>query len=145
MDMNRDSHQGQVRLPGYGAAGPTTRADQASDAGPASHAAQQRTDGVRRVRRMSNWTAAALLVGTGATSVALAHNAFPVGTSTAGSTAASGVASTSTAAQGTSGPQVTGPVTTSGGSGVTVTTSTHVVNGKTVVTQVRHVAAYHDN
>jgi len=93
---------------------------------------------------MSNWTAAALLVGTGATAVALAHNAFPVGTSTASSTTGTGVV-TATGAHGTSAPQVGGPVATSGGSGVTVTTTTHVVNGKTVVTQVRHVAAYHDN
>lgn len=141
MDRDHDSHQGQVRLPGYGEEGPADRADQAGEG--ASRAAQTRSDGIRRVRRMSNWTAAALLVGTGATAVALAHHAFPVTTSAAGTTS-TGVVS-ATGAQGTGAPQVTGPVATSGGSGVTVTTVRHVVNGHVVVTQVRHVAAYHDN
>ena len=36
-------------------------------------------------------------------------------------------------------------VATTSASGVTVTTTSHVVNGKTVVTHVRHVPAYHDN
>jgi hypothetical protein len=138
MDRDHDSHQGQVRLPRYDAAGPVAGADQSGG----THAAQARRDGIRRVRRMSNWTAAALLVGTGATAVALAHHAFPATTSAAGTTS-SGVVTTG--AQGTGAPQVSGPVATSGGSGVTVTTVRHVVNGHVVVTQVRHVAAYHDN
>jgi hypothetical protein len=100
-----------------------------------------RNDGVRRVRRMSNWTAAALLVGTGATTVALASHAFPASTSGT-STAASGQG---TAVQTSNAPHVNGAVATSGGSGATVTTTTHVVNGKTVVTQVRHPAVYHDH
>ena len=41
--------------------------------------AARRTEGIRHVRRMSNWTAAALIVGTGAATVALAHHAFPIG------------------------------------------------------------------
>lgn len=92
---------------------------------------------------MSNWTAAALLVGTGATTVALASHAFPVTGSPATSSSTSGAHGTGT--QAASGPHVGGSVVTSGGSGATVTTTTHVVNGKTVVTQVRHPAVYHDN
>ena len=90
---------------------------------------------------MSNWTAAALLVGTGATTVALASHAFPA--STSGTTTASGAQGT--AVQTSNAPHVSGAVATSGGSGATVTTITHVVNGKTVVTQVRHPAVWHDN
>ena len=93
---------------------------------------------------MSNWTAAALLVGTGATTVALASHAFPTGSSAATSASTSTGATTS-GTQTTTGPHVPGSVVTSGGSGATVTTTTRVVNGKTVVTQVRHPAVYHDN
>lgn len=90
---------------------------------------------------MSNWTAAALLVGTGATTVALASHAFQPstsGTATAYTTQGTGV-------QTASAPHVSGAVATSGGSGATVTTTTRVVNGKTIVTQVRHPAVYHDS
>jgi hypothetical protein len=131
MDTNRSSRRGP--LP---SAGPDTTAGQ--------DRSRARNDGIRRVRRMSNWTAAALLVGTGATTVALASHAFPA--STSGTT----TASTASGAQGTSvqtpgAPHLSGAVTTSGGSGATVTTTTRVVNGKTVVTQVRHPAVWHDN
>lgn len=89
---------------------------------------------------MSNWTAAALLVGTGATTVALASHALPVGTSVSSTYAAQG-----TSVSGVQAPHVSGPVTTSGGSGVTVTRTTHMVNGKPVVTAVKHAATYHDH
>ena len=52
---------------------------------------------------------------------------------------------TTAVTNGTSGPQVSHSVATTSASGVTVTTTSHVVNGKTVVTHVRHVPAYHDN
>ena len=90
---------------------------------------------------MSNWTAAALLVGTGATTVALATHTFPGSATTASSTSAT----SAVGAQRTAAPHVGGSVTTSGGSGATVTTSSHVVNGKTVVTRVTHPAPYHDH
>jgi len=93
---------------------------------------------------MSNWTLAALIAGTGAATVALAHQAFPTATA-AGTTAATTGAGTTATAHGASGPQVGHSVATTSGSGVTVTTTTHTVNGKTVVTHVRHVPAYHDN
>lgn len=100
---------------------------------------RERNAGLRRVRRMSNWTAAALLAGTGAATVALATHTFPGTASTASTTAAT------TGNVGATAPHVGGTVVTSGGSGSTVTTTTRVVNGKTVVTQVRHAAAWHDN
>lgn len=112
------------------------------DPGAAANGRRARNVGIRRVRRMSNWTAAALLVGTGATTVALATHAFPVGSTASGSAT---YTTTAAGAHGTSAPHVGGTVVTSGGSGATVTTTTHVVNGKTIVTQVKHPAAYHDN
>lgn len=124
--------QGWVPLPGSGEAAQTGRA--------------ARADGVRRVRRMSNWTAAALVVGAGAATVALAHNAFPVSapaTATAGT--AVGAGTNATAASATGGPQVSHSVATTSGSSVVVTTTTHTASGKVVVTHVRHAAAYHDN
>jgi hypothetical protein len=138
MDSEREDGGGRVPLPGFG---DPDREDWASRSQPAP----VRRDGIRHARRVSNWTLAALLAGTGAATVALAHQAFPTAT-TAGTTAATttgtGPAGT---AHGASGPQVSHSVATTSGSGVTVTTSTHTVNGKTVVTHVRHVPAYHDN
>jgi hypothetical protein len=104
-----------------------------------------RRDGIRRARRMSNWTLAALIVGTGATTVALAQHAFPTAATTAGTTSTAVGTGSTAATNGTTGPQVTHSVATTSGSGVTVTTTTHTVNGKTVVTHVRHAKPYHDN
>jgi hypothetical protein len=135
MDSDRDPHRGQVPLPGFAEA---ARADQQPD-----RAAPARADGVRRVRRTSNWTAAALIVGTGAATVALAHHAFPAtapAASTVSGTTGAGPAAT---AQGGAGPQVSHAVATTSGSGV-VTTTTRTVNGKVIVTHVRH-ATHRDN
>jgi hypothetical protein len=94
---------------------------------------------------MSNWTAAALVVGTGATTVALAHHAISLGApAAAASSSSSGVVTTATT-QGAKGPQVSHAVATTSASGVTTTTTSQVVNGKTVVSQVRHAPAYRDN
>jgi hypothetical protein len=138
MDSERVDRGGRVPLPGFGE---PAREDWASRSQPAP----DRRDGIRHVRRMSNWTLAALIAGTGTATVALAHQAFPAATG-AGTTAAAatGAASTTTA-HGASGPHVGHSVATTSGSGVTVTTTTHTVHGKTVVTHVRHVPAYHDN
>jgi hypothetical protein len=103
---------------------------------------QARRDGVRNVRRMSNLTAAALVVGTGAAVVALAHHAFPVSAPTTSAVSTTGIGGTTV--NGASGPQVSHSVATTSGSGVVVTTQTKTVNGKTVVTHVRHVVGYHD-
>lgn len=116
-----------------------------------------RRDGVRHVRRVSNWTAAALIVGTGAAVVALAHQALPVTGSGAANTSVTGTAGTGTGTTGTGtgatgtstggastattsgGPQVSNPVATTTASGVTITT--RVVNGKTVVTKTRSASS----
>jgi hypothetical protein len=138
MDSERVDRGGRVPLPGFG---DPARDDWASRSQPAP----DRRDGIRHARRMSNWTLAALIAGTGAATVALAHQAFPAATAagtTAGATTGAGTTAT---AHGASGPQVGHSVATTSGSGVTVTTTTHTVNGKTVVTHVRHAPAYHDN
>ena len=107
-------------------------------------------DSIRKARRMSNWTAAALIVGTGAAAVALAHQSFPVAGPVAGAAGqARGVATsagrTGASPQAAGGPQVTHSVATTTASGVTVTTTTRTVNGKTVVTTVRHAPARADD
>jgi len=150
MNDDRDPRSGQVRLPGF--VEPAT-ADGLVPVPGLEHdprterARQARDDGLRRVRRLSSWTAAALVVGTGATAIALAHNAVPVsppvfpGTSVSGTTGTT--VGTTAGTHGTSGPQVGHSVATTSASGVTTTTTT-LPNGKTVVTHSGH-ATYHDN
>ena len=77
-----------------------------------------RQSSIRRLRRLSNWTAAALIVGTGSATWALAQHVTATATA---QTVATGTAWTTTgtavSAQG-AGPNVTGPVAVSSGSGV---------------------------
>jgi len=131
MDSDSEYRPGQIPLAGF--------ADQEA----AGQPAPSRRDGVRHARRMSNWTLAALIAGTGAATVGLAHHAFPSVATAAGSstTAATGGQAT---VNGTSGPQVSHAVATTSGSGATVTTSTKTVNGRTVIVRTVH-PAYHDN
>lgn len=75
-----------------------------------------RSGGLRRVRRMSNWTAVALIAGTAATTGYFARASSG---HTSPQTIASQAGSTGTGAQGTHKACVTVPVATSGGSGVT--------------------------
>ncbi len=139
----------RVPLPGFGGSPPGGGRVPLPDFGEPDWAGRPvpgRRDGIRQVRRMSNWTLAALIVGTGATTVALAHHAFPAAATTAGTSSTAVGTGAAVATNGTTaGPQVTHSVATTSGSGVTVTTTTHTVNGKTVVTHVRHVTPYHDN
>ena len=132
MDSDREYRTGQVPLPGFGE----------PEAG--YQPAPPRRDGVRHARRMSNWTLAALIAGTGAATVALAHHAFPQVAATAG-TATTAATGGQAAVNGTSGPQVSHSVATTSGSGATVTTTTQTVNGKAVIVRTVHPAAYHDN
>ena len=112
-----------------------------------------RRDSIRRVRRMSNWTAAALMVGTGAAAVALGHQTVPAAAPAAGAAGQAGQAGaagipagrTGASSQAASGPQVAHSVATTTASGVTITTTTRTVNGKTVVTQVRNAPAHRDD
>jgi len=135
MDTERDPNRGQVPLPGFGESAPADHQD--------SRGERTRGDGVRHVRRMSNWTAAALIVGTGAATVALAHHAFPVTAPAAGTVTTTTGTGPAATAQPAGAPQASHSVATTTGSGVVVTT-THVVNGKVVVTHVRH-STYRDN
>ena len=132
MDSDREYRTGQIPLPGFGE-------PEAGD-----QPAPPRRDGVRHARRMSNWTLAALIAGTGAATVALAHHAFPSVAATAG-TGTTAAAGGQAAVNGTSAPQVSHSVATTSGSGATVTTTTQTVNGKAVIVRTVHPAAYHDN
>ena len=103
-----------------------------------------RRESIRHARRVSNWTAAALIAGTGTAAVALAHQAHQAtaaGVAPTAAAPAAGTAGSSVAA----GPRVTHSVATTTASGVTVTTTTRTVNGQTVVTRVRHVPAGQDD
>jgi len=104
--MNHDDEErpGWVRLPGY------------DDAAYPHGAARARASGIRRMRRASNWTVAALIAGVAAATGYFAHHppaAAPASSVTAvpGGTVA-----------GPHKPSLNTPVTTSGGSGVTVST-----------------------
>ncbi len=127
MDANRGDPGGWVPLPKSGEPRPAERA-------------RAGRDGLRQARRVSNWTAAALIVGSGTAAVALAHQAFPAAApAAAGALAGAGAPAGALAAgaPAAGGPQVTHSVATTSASGVTTITTTHTVNGKTVVTQVR--------
>lgn len=123
MDADRGDPGGRVPLAGSGNSYSAERA--------VAH-----RDGIRHARRVSKWTAAALIAGTGAAAVALAHQALPAAAPATGTAvpglgaAASG---TGAATPGTSAPQVSHSVATTSASGVTTTTQT--VNGKTIVTR----------
>jgi hypothetical protein len=94
---------------------PRRRLPGQAEPGPDEVRAASRDRGLRHVRRLSNWTAAALVAATGITagyfSHATAHAPRPA--------AATGVQSQ---ARGSNQPCVTVPVATSGGSGVTAAT-----------------------
>ena len=143
MNTHRSPRTGQVPLPGFADSAPTEGwlpRSGSGEAGLAARAVQTRTDGIRRVRRMSNWTAAVLIVGTGAATVALAHNAVPISTPVASTSSTTTGGGTTAVTNGSGGPQVSHTVATTSASGVTTTTTTQVVNGKTVVSNVKSAA-----
>ena len=106
-----------------------------------------RRDSLGHVRRISNWTAAVLIAGTGTAAVALAHQASQTMASpaTAATPPVAGTAAGTAGTPAAAGPRVTHSVATTTASGVTVTTTTRTVNGRTVVTRVRHAPAGGDN
>ena len=111
MDRDDAERPGWVRLPGY-----DDDTGYQRDAGPPRGA--PRAGGVRRLRRASNWTAAALIAGVAAATGYFAHHAPPA--APAVSTVSGTAPGASTAAPGK--PTLSNPVTTSSGSGVVVTT-----------------------
>jgi hypothetical protein len=105
-----------------------------------------RANGVRQLRRMSAWSAAALIVGTGAATVAFAHGFTPAAQATAPAPAGLSNGTTgASAATAHGGPAVNHSVATTSASGVTTVTTTRTVGGKTVVTHVQRPPAYQDN
>jgi hypothetical protein len=124
MEPDHETPMPRTRLPAYG--------DPLPGAGPVA----ARRAGVRSVRWMYNWTAAALIAGTAATAGYFAHaaHATPAGSVT-GATAGS-----SPAAARAHQPLVPAPVVTSGGSGVVVRTTPGGAGGKHIT-----VITYRDN
>ena len=110
MEHDREARPGRVRLPRF------------DEALAVQQAAVVRDGGMRRLRHVSNWTAAALIAGVAATSGYFAHaNAATYAAATSG-VAATAPASVGTAATAgaTHRPSISTPVATSSGSGVTV-------------------------
>ena len=102
MDEEHDQRPGWVRLPAY---------DREGDSPEGSGRA--RASSVRRVRRASNWTAAALIAGMAAAAGYFAHHTQPaVPATTAVTPGAPGSASTVSPGK----PALTSPVATSSGS-----------------------------
>jgi hypothetical protein len=109
MERDHENAPGYQRLPRPDAAYP-------DDTSPSRWAGTTRDSGVRRARRVSNWTAAALIAGVAATTGYFAHASQPAAPA-AGST--SGTAGPATIGTGTHKACPAAPVATSGGSGVT--------------------------
>ncbi len=105
MDHEDEERPGWVRLPGYD-----------DDAYPRG-TARARASGIRRTRRASSWTVAALIAGVAAATGYFAHHPPAAAPATSSVTGVPG----GTAA-GPHKPALNTPVTTSGGSGVTVST-----------------------
>jgi len=106
MDQDYEERPGWVRLPGD------------EDPPYPRGAARARVSGVRRARRASNWTAAALIAGVAAAAGYFAHHQPAAAPATSTVTTVPGGTAVSPQK-----PSLNTPVTTSGGSGVTVTTS----------------------
>jgi hypothetical protein len=111
MDYDEQDRPGWVRLP-----------SDTDDRLAALPAAASRADGVRRVRRASNWTAAALIAGAAAASGYFAHHTPPATSAPASTTQAPPAGQVPMAGHGAvaSPHQASGsaPLVTSGGSGV---------------------------
>jgi hypothetical protein len=106
MDQDYDEERpGWVRLPGY------------EDPPYPRGATSARAAGIRRMRRASNWTAAALIAGVAAAAGYFAHHPPPATPATRTVTTVPGGTAVSPQK-----PSLNTPVVTSGGSGVTVTT-----------------------
>ena len=157
--MSNDSYPaGRVPLRGPGVTEPDWGGDPAAPRG-------TRREGINRARWMSNWTAAALITGTGAAVIALAHNAVPAAAPVAapaagaagaapaatGSPAAGSGAKTHSGAAGGAvaasqgAPPASHSVATTSASGVTSVTTTNPVTGQKTVTKVRHGGSGSDN
>jgi hypothetical protein len=84
-----------------------------------------RSDGLRKIRRMSNWSLAALVVGIGATTGALAAATHSKAVGTAAVTTPVGTPTSSAAGAVQGGPTLASPVATTSASGVTISATAH--------------------
>jgi hypothetical protein len=106
---------------------PPAEDDWAAGSSRRRRAVERRDTGVRQTRRLSSWTAAALVAGVAASAGYFAHTAMTPAGPTTGASATGTVAGTGTATG--QKPSVTHAVVTSGGSGVAVGTSSGASGG----------------
>ena len=99
---------------------PPAEDDRAAGSARRRRAVERRDTRVRQTRRISGWTAAALVAGVAASAGYFAHATMPAGPTSG--TSATGTVTGSGAATGQK-PSLTHPVVTSGGSGVAAGTS----------------------
>lgn len=148
MNDDRDSHDARVTHPGS-AEPPVGSWVPLPEPTPAGSDRPDRSDGdrYRRARRRSRMTAAALIVGSGASAVTLAYHLVPAAAPAAGTASSTGGVGTTKVTQTGHGPVVTRTIATTSASGVTTYKTVQVVNGKTVVTNVHKAtsATFHDN
>jgi hypothetical protein len=109
MERDHEDTTGYRRLPSPDPSYP-------DDTSFARQAGMTRDGGVRRVRRVSNWTAAALIAGVAATTGYFAHASQSAAPAAGAPTSTAG---TATAGTGAHKACPAAPVATSGGSGVT--------------------------
>lgn len=108
--------------------------------GPAPpRAGSPRESGLQRVRRLSNWSLAALVVSVGATTAALART-IPAATGSATTVATPVPAAPHSAAGTQSAPTLTSPVATSSASAVTASNAGASAAGTSATTAVRGAA-----
>lgn|ERR1039458_7713110 len=105
--------------------------------GPAPHRpSSTRESGLQRVRRLSNWSLAALVVSVGATTAALTRT-IPAATGST-TTVATPVSATAHSTAGTqSAPTLTSPVATSSASAVTASNAGAPASGPSAATAAR--------
>jgi len=120
MDQNYGLPDRRTRLPGFEAS--TTN-------GPAG---SSRESGLKRVRRLSNWTLAALMIGVGATTAGLART-IPTGTTSTVTSGHSGSLGSSSVTGHQSSPALNSPVATTSASGVVIPSSGGSSTGTRVV------------
>lgn len=105
---------------------PPAEDDWTPGSGGRRRAVERRDAGVRQTRRITGWTAAALVAGVAASAGYFAHAAMPTGTASGPS--ATGAVTGTGAATGQK-PSVTHAVVTSGGSGVVAGTGGGAAGG----------------
>ncbi len=124
MDQNHGQPDRRTRLPGY---------EPSTNRRPVG---VSRESGLKRVRRLSNWTLAALMIGVGATTAGLART-IPTGTTGTVTARHAGSGGSSSVTGPQSSPAVNSPVATTSASGVVTSNTGTSSTGAPVVGSAR--------